>query len=679
MVGREAQIATIERTVSDPGCQLLHIYGPGGIGKTTMLRQFARTIDPAELFYFDGNSLFREPKDWLEKVRASLESRSSGLARDRADSSADPIELLNRYALRHPAILLLLDTFEQFGPIEDWLRDECFPRLNPRIKVVTAGRCALSGLWLQNEWDTLVRNFELEPLSSADVRQYALTRGIENKRTVEALVRFSQGVPLAVSMCCEIISRKGSTGFLAQPQQHEVIGKLVAEMTKDIGDDLLERCAEAASVVWKFDQELLQAMLQESIPTTRFREFCKLPFVVQQEDRWSLHDSVRQWIFFDFRSRMPQRIYQYRQRAMHTLQERIASYPNKKESLLFEKIYLHDNEFVRQFCFRWEDHLQLRYCQKEHIPQVEKLYMQCLRAHPSYVPGDPHLERLIGPLGEIDPGAFLGFWRGDKLIAFTACHQLTEDTVRILRTHPITAPATALYDPELTQHLICLSGVDPDMENEALGSLAFALSKLINRNTYTINLLSIPLWGDYLMLLGYERCPQVDSSSPRGIVYQGYLLDTRSEPLAAKIHRLLTTDPNAPVAASKATSTIDLQRIKLSLNDAVKLVQRALKHYSRLPLQPEMACGLRTLLADQSCHTDDDRVGQRLQREIQAIMKRMSEGTEEERLYYRILRDAYIRKIGTHEVVAEKLHLSNASYYRHLRTAVRKLSYELIK
>jgi len=35
--------------------------------------------------------------------------------------------------------------------------------------------------------------------------------------------------------------------------------------------------------------------------------------------------------------------------------------------------------------------------------------------------------------------------------------------------------------------------------------------------------------------------------------------------------------------------------------------------------------------------------------------------------------------MGTHEKVAEYLHMSIPTYYRYLRKAVRRLSYELIK
>jgi len=51
----------------------------------------------------------------------------------------------------------------------------------------------------------------------------------------------------------------------------------------------------------------------------------------------------------------------------------------------------------------------------------------------------------------------------------------------------------------------------------------------------------------------------------------------------------------------------------------------------------------------------------------------------EEQSFSQILHCAYMKKMGTHEKVAEYLHMSIPTYYRYLRKAVRRLSYELIK
>lgn len=68
-VGRKEQLDLLARTVSWPEWRLLHLYGPGGIGKSTLLRMFAQTLDPDRCIYLDGYSGFRSPEDFLRNIR----------------------------------------------------------------------------------------------------------------------------------------------------------------------------------------------------------------------------------------------------------------------------------------------------------------------------------------------------------------------------------------------------------------------------------------------------------------------------------------------------------------------------------------------------------------------------------------------------------------------------------
>src|SRR5262245_15026199 len=48
-VGREAELALFRSAIlaSEPPFAVLHIHGPGGIGKTTLVREFARIAEAA--------------------------------------------------------------------------------------------------------------------------------------------------------------------------------------------------------------------------------------------------------------------------------------------------------------------------------------------------------------------------------------------------------------------------------------------------------------------------------------------------------------------------------------------------------------------------------------------------------------------------------------------------------
>lgn len=532
-VGREKELEAISLTLSNPEWKLLNLYGPSGIGKTTLLKLFTQVAAPNCCFYFDGHQSFHTPHEFSTKLRSFLDSITEDMA--------EITTLLNSYAAEQQGLILLFDTFEQWTAIERWLRDEWFPKLNPLVKICIAGRYALDGAWLRNGWNLYIENIQLLPLSLSEIHSYAKAWGILDRDIIVSLQRFSNGLPLALSLACEIIVRKGkgNTSFLDQRQQKQIIGHLVSELTKDIEDSHLKTYTEAASMVWHFDQELLQSMLQASITNESFRQFCRLPYVIRLENNWTLHDSVRQWTFTDFRNRMPQTFYNYRNQALKELSKREAAYPQFKTDLAFEKLYLHELDFVREFRFQCDDNLRMGECREQDLAQVELLYIQYLRNQSNFIAGETHLEQLIQPLWEIDPTSFIGLWQNEQLVAFCSCIPLTEQSVRIFRSNAITAPITSQFELGHPQYLMCMAGVDVQLESEINGSIARAMARIIDRNVVILDLISMPYWSNYLPLLGFVRAPWGDSATPKGVPYMGYQLDLRSEDFASKLHFML--------------------------------------------------------------------------------------------------------------------------------------------
>lgn len=670
-VGRSEELAMLEQCLSNHDWKLLHIYGPGGIGKTTLLRLFAQTTGSSRCIYLDGHSDFQLPQDFLKQIRRALPE----FADDRTE-----IDMLNACAASHGSVILLLDTFEMCGAIENWLYQDWIPKLCPLVKICSAGRYPLEDQWMRDGWHALVHNMELQPLTFQEIQMYAHTRGIADQQIVAALQQFSNGLPLALSLACEIIVLKGNTQFLDQYQKDHIITYLIEELTRDLEENDWKRYMEASSVVWRFDQELLQSLLQEKITNDYFREFCRLPFVIRQADGWSLHDSIRQWVFTDLRNRMPQTFQAYRRLALDALYKRADLFPHKKTDLAFERLYLHELDFVRDFRFQWDDRLRFRECREQDLDLVEQLYLQHLHNQSNFIPGETHLEALIRPLGQVDPSAFYGLWRDQELVAFCSCILLTEQTVRIFRSNPITLPITTRIRPDRRQYLLSITGVAAHLEQDITGSVARALVQIIERNKDAdfLDLISIPYWLEYLPVLGFQRAPWADSTTPLGVKYFGHQLDLSHEDLATRLNRMYSLMESSVPAEQKVVLSHS-EETGLSLEQSVKLVQRALKHFPRLPLHPEITPTLRPLLPQSIAGQVTDKIAELIQTNIRDIMQTFLDGSEEEQRFYRILQHAYIKKIGTHEFVSEYLNIPIKSYYRYLKLAVRSLTYQMMK
>lgn len=176
-VGREKELAILHQTLSNPNWRLLNIHGPGGIGKTSLLQMFAQSLAPSRCLYFDGQSVFHQPNDFLRKLQETLlEKTMKDPLTNRLEQWKPAsiglkkvVDCLNRYAVDHHGVFLLLDTFEHWSAIENWLRNEWFLTLNPLVKVCIAGRYALEDQWQRGNWHLLVQNIELQPLSSIEV------------------------------------------------------------------------------------------------------------------------------------------------------------------------------------------------------------------------------------------------------------------------------------------------------------------------------------------------------------------------------------------------------------------------------------------------------------------------------------------------------------------------------
>lgn len=379
-VGRADELALLQRYVSEPQWQLLHFHGPGGMGKTTLLKFFKKILGASRSIYIDGHHDFSCPDEFIARLQQSF--RAIGV----------PIEgmnTLNDYADSHKGIVVFMDTFEKWGAIDIWLRTEWLPKLSPSVRICSAGRYPLADQWMRNGWHTIVHNIELQPLSTEEIQTYAKLKGIENQDTIISLSHFSHGLPLAMSMACEIIVRKGHLDFLDH-QKDEIITILLDELTSDIEKSYMKIYTEAASLVWYFDQELLQTMLGEPISNDSYREFCRLPYVIRQGGRWLLHDSIRQWVFRDLRNRMPTTFQTYQSRALAVLSEREHRFPDKRAVIAFEKLYLHELDFVRDFRFQWDDRLRFGECQAEDLERVEQLYREFLQDQSNYIVGEAH-------------------------------------------------------------------------------------------------------------------------------------------------------------------------------------------------------------------------------------------------------------------------------------------------
>jgi ATP/maltotriose-dependent transcriptional regulator MalT len=188
-VGRKAELALFRGALRarEPPFNVLHVHGPGGVGKTTLLRELAQIARQCgrSVQCLDGRDCGGSPTGFQQAL---------------ADAGFDP-----RPA--HADLVLLIDTFERIAAIDHWLRTRFIPTLPARAIVVIAGRDQPAAEWRTDlQWASLTRSIALGNLTTAEAAAYLSDRGV-SAGEFDAIQAFTRGHPLALALVAEVLER----------------------------------------------------------------------------------------------------------------------------------------------------------------------------------------------------------------------------------------------------------------------------------------------------------------------------------------------------------------------------------------------------------------------------------------------------------------------------------------
>lgn len=353
-VGRNGEIELFQAALNsdEPPFQILHIYGPGGIGKTTLLREFAARAEQRGIIalYLDGRNLEPTPESFQNALRVAL-----GLARD-----ADPVANISKLSKR---FVLLLDTYEVWSGLDNWLRDEFLPQLPENALVVMAGREPLAAAWQSDPgWQTLVHTLALRNLSPDEGREYLTRRAIpaEQHRSV---LDFTHGYPLALSLVADVFDQRHDFSF--QPETAPDIIKILLERFVQKVPGPAHRAAfEASAMVRVLNESLLAAMLKLPDPNAELKpeeqvgaqtthdlfEWLRgLSFIEAGREGLFPHDLAREAMIADVRWRNPDWYRELHNRARKYYVARLPSASlSEQHRILYDFVFLHrDNPIMR--------------------------------------------------------------------------------------------------------------------------------------------------------------------------------------------------------------------------------------------------------------------------------------------------------------------------------------------
>lgn len=630
--GRVSELAFLESCLGDdPPASIVLVCGPGGIGKSALLRELARRADARgwDVFRVDGRELAPQ-SGALETALATV-----------------------RHSDRP---LLLIDSFERMTALGGYLRGELLPALPSSSLVVISGRGAPDPAWFADGWEGAARLLDLGELPRRDALRLLQAHGVTDEHA-PAIAGWAGGSPLALALAADAVRSGADWDPAAGMDQPEILRSLIHRLVDDCDTDGVRMSAlGVAAIVRVTTPGLLAAVLPDSDAEAAYERLCSFTFTEPLGDGLALHELVRKALHADLARRDRERERELRRRIIDHLYERTR---HGDLLLLIDMAHLVEAPAIR-WGFGWEGSISyridnLRPGDAERVVQLlhERRFGEWWELTGRFFAQAPERVAVVRDLGE-------------QLQGYLVCMT------------PATAPAWADEDPltgpwlaHARQHARLGDSVlwhdSVDFTGSARNGLQamLGMAGVLRSGTRNPRFAYLPIDPSNLEALafahavGAQHLPDLDLEIA-GRRIECHRIDYGPGGLFAAIRRVVYAELGlpAPDEPESGPAGRDPAEVRAEVREALR--NFAVPHeLARSPLArgtgpQERAESVRRLLREAAEHAFGDSANEKLLRDV--------------------LIKGYLDPGPSHEHAAMRLSLSRAAYFRRLRTAVGRVA-----
>lgn len=671
-VGRSGELALFQSALAaaELPFQIMFIYGPGGVGKSSLLHEFARLCEesPARLHYLDARTIEPTPEAFVSGLRSALN----------LPAEASPLDALRHEALRQ---IVCIDTAEILLPLDHWLRETFLPQLPENVLMIFAGREPPAAAWSADAgWQTLIRSVPLRNLTPEESRAFLSRRSIPPDQH-EAVLNFTHGFPLALSLVADVFAQRPDPLHGFRPaDQPDIVKTLLERFVQKVPGPAHRAALEACALVRVMTEALLAEMLMMSDAAGGAHELFEwlrgLSFIEARAGGLFPHDLAREALAAEVRWRNPDWHAELHKRARAYYHRRVAATSGlAQQRALFDLIFLHrDNPVVRPF-LEWQasgsintEPLQdgdlaalIRMVEKHEGAESAAIAAHWFKRQPDGV----------SIIRDAD-GRPAGFFSIVRLPFATSADLALDPAARqawtVMQRKPLRSGETAILfrfwmDAEAyqavspTQSLIFVNVVRYYLTTPGLALTFFPVA-------------DADFWSPMLSYANIYRLGDADFEVG-GQTYGVYGHDWRSEPPAAWLSVLAEREVAAPSATPPASAEAVMV---LSEAEFAEAVRAALHDFAQPDLMASNPLLRSRVVIDRvGAESDQKQRTATLQALITTAAETLQSAPRDAKLY-RAVYHTYLKPAPTQEQAAELLDLPFSTYRRHLKSGVLRLT-----